>query len=495
MKENWISSSEIPKVKIDAVACIRKDTNRFLCELKDTFSKTEEEKWQDIIQEARSIQEYLSKNAEIENNDNFILVLKSPEWKYFKVNIPKSFRKTQEISFNIWWKKINLVADPITNGYNTEYIINNWQSWRKQIAVFYPVTNPDWKKIKDKIDELKNEKKELEIKKAKLESIVQREQISLSLEKSKLKKSPKDTKQLKKVKDLERTIYANWNILKDIPRGILELWKKIKPLELELWKFDQFTSFAYSPYHKDFDTQWVRSHWFSYLDKNTKDSFSKINWEKSLVWWDKKMLVKEAFTHDIATVLNIVERMDYHIYSWKTPQQVQDIMDQQINKALTTIWLNQDDSFNRQRSNVWALWLWQFMPLTYNNLVKNYPDTFKEKYPFEKWAKDHSTTFRLQALHFHEETRAFPKWIRDNWNTILRDEEAKLWLYALIAAGYNWSVKRVITEAQLWDKLDLSLLHPTKLIENLKSNRETQTYVMKFVYTYKHLSKTYRTFW
>jgi hypothetical protein len=32
----------------------------------------------------------------------------------------------------------------------------------------------------------------------------------------------------------------------------------------------------------------------------------------------------------------------------------------------------------------------------------------------------------MQAIHFHEETRALPKWIRDNWQEIVKDEEAKL---------------------------------------------------------------------
>jgi hypothetical protein len=32
----------------------------------------------------------------------------------------------------------------------------------------------------------------------------------------------------------------------------------------------------------------------------------------------------------------------------------------------------------------------------------------------------------MQALHFHEETRQFPKWIRDNWEKIVEDEDAKL---------------------------------------------------------------------
>jgi hypothetical protein len=88
-----------------------------------------------------------------------------------------------------------------------------------------------------------------------------------------------------------------------------------------------------------------------------------------------------------------------------------------------------------------------------------------------------------------------PKWIKENWLEILQDEKAKIWLYALIAAWYNGSITRIIKEAELWENFNISLLHTDALIERLSKNKETKTYVMKFVYTWEYLKRNYRNFW
>jgi hypothetical protein len=66
------------------------------------------------------------------------------------------------------------------------------------------------------------------------------------------------------------------------------------------------------------------------------------------------------------------------------------------------------------------------MPKTYENIQQRYQHLFPENLNFENGAKDHNTSFRMQALHFHEESRAMPKWIKENWLEILQDEKAKI---------------------------------------------------------------------
>lgn len=501
--------AEIPNQEIDnqkenitkpiEANCIRKDTRKWLCELKTFIFETDEEKAFSQIEELLKAQKWLSEKVSAEDENEVLIILKSPANKFHLVKLPRSFWEKQKLEVNIEWKNISLEAIPKTNWYNTEYLINNWWWDWKQIAILFTLINPEWNKQKKIVDSLENEKKQI------LESIKKSKELEISLRKKLAKEKIENYKKPKKHKIQSNTL-KNIEENKEKFKLLLSDLKKVDSKKINetkiLNKINKLIDFPYTPYNKSYDKEETRSHWFSYIDSWTKSSFQKLGNEKSLVWSkDKKLEIKEAFSHDIATVLNIVERMDYYMYferDWitlKNEKEILDIMNKQIQKALTTIALNQKWAFNWQRSKVWALWIWQFMPKTYENIKNRYNHLFPEDFNFENWAKDHSTSFRMQALHFHEESRAMPKWIKENWTEILKDEKSKIWLYALIAAWYNWSITRVVKEAELWEKFDKDLLHPDKLIARLSKNKETQTYVMKFVYTWESLEKNYREFW
>lgn len=476
--------------------CIQKDTVKWLCELKTWVFETSQEKTNEQIKELLQTQNYLAEKVSAENENQVLLVIKSPTGKYHLITIPRSFWEQQKLAINIEWKNISLEAVPKTNGYNTEYKINDGNGERKQIAILFTMINPEWKAQKQKIAELENIRKELIEQNKKL----QKDEKTLQL---KIKKEEKEKK-----KDFKKHIQTYKNEIQKSKDKVVNNWVKVQTLNSIIWwknrdlsKIKKLIDFPYTPYNRSYDTQEMRNSGFSYIDAGTKNAFSHLWNEKSVVGKEKKLTIREAFSHDIATTLNIVERMDFYSYfqrdgkTLKDKKTLDDLMNKQISKALTTIALNQKWAFNWQRSQVWALWIGQFMPSTYSNLLDRYKKIFPENMPFEDGAKDHDTSFRLQALHFHEESRAFPKWIKDNWQSLVNDKEARIGLHALIAAGYNGSITRIIKEAQLWETFDKSLLHPDNLIERLGKNKETQTYVMKFVFTWNYLEKTYREFW
>lgn len=482
--------------------CIKKDTIQWLCELKTIVFETNEEKTYTQMKELLQAQKYLAEKVSAQDENEVLIIVKSPSNKFHLVKVPRSFWEKQKLNVEIEWKKISLEAVPKTNGYNTEYIINEWASEWKQIAILFTMISPEWTKQKKILENIEIEKDSIinEIKKAK--------KIDVSLRQKLLKEKKEPQSSWWKHKKLKITPHTQKDIEKNKEKLILLYWelKEIESktkTETEILKnIKKLIDFPYTPYNRLYDKEETRSHWFSYINNGTKSSFEKLWNEKSLVGTkDKKLEIKEAFSHDIASVLNIVERMDFYTYferdgtTLKSKNELNEIMNKQIWKALTTIALNQNGAFNWQRSKVWALWIWQFMPKTYENLKERYKNIFEENLNFENGAKDHSTSFRMQALHFHEESRAMPKWIKENWSEILKDEKAKIWLYALIAAGYNWSITRVVKEAELWEKFDTDLLHPDTLLQRLSKNKETQTYVMKFIYTWEHLQKNYREFW
>ena len=217
----------------------------------------------------------------------------------------------------------------------------------------------------------------------------------------------------------------------------------------------KYTYISYIPYTKLQDNNETQKKWFSYLLKNMHAAYSSV-FDKKL--WDYRssinwLSIQKAIPESFPLVLNIIERMDYTEYfekDWitlKDRKLIKGIMVAQINRALTTLWLNWKDSFNWQKSPVWAIWIWQIMPSTYE-LFKNhekYKDLFPEE-EFSKAAKDHKTTFRLQIAHYDDQIYQLPQNIRWNWSNLLQDKESRIWLNSILAAWYNWGMKRIVGE-------------------------------------------------
>lgn len=87
------------------------------------------------------------------------------------------------------------------------------------------------------------------------------------------------------------------------------------------------------------------------------------------------------------------------------------------------------------------------MPTTYARFAKHekYGPLFPEE-DFDIASRDHETTFRLQISHFDDQIFQFPQAIKKNWKALISDPSTQIGIIALLAAGYNGSMKRIIEE-------------------------------------------------
>jgi hypothetical protein len=182
-------------------------------------------------------------------------------------------------------------------------------------------------------------------------------------------------------------------------------------------------------------------------------------------------------------------------------------MDSQIQKALTTVGLNRETTFNFQRSDAGALGIAQMMPGSHALMTRAYPGLLpanpnQKGYfspDFEKAGSDEQQSLRFMYVHLIDQASqlAANPAIRQDWRTIMHSSKTKLGMYGLLAAGYNGSMARVRDEAFGKGFKNLSLkqietkLDQGKLLDQVDSNMETYTYVMKFAYVWNYLKKEY----
>lgn len=347
-------------------------------------------------------------------------------WKIVYLPIPSKNPDSTSIEVTKSGVSYLLTPTPKSNWYNTEYNISSsdWGS-NYQLSILYPFENSDYSKYSNRKDSLESKKAELFKKESDL----------------------KASEKWKKKKDI-----AKHKLLQEQYSEVIAI---IKELEQKLSVTKRYNYFSYIPYTKLQDNAETQKIGFSYLLKTMDSTYSsvfqkKVSSYKSAIPW---FSIWEAIPESFPLVLNIIERMDYMEYfekDWitlKDRKLIKGIMVAQINRALTTLWLNWKDSFNWQKSPVWAIWIWQIMPSTYE-LFKNhekYKDLFPEE-EFSKAAKDHKTTFRLQIAHYDDQIYQLPQNIRWNWSNLLQDKESRIWLNSILAAWYNWGMKRIVGE-------------------------------------------------
>ena len=87
------------------------------------------------------------------------------------------------------------------------------------------------------------------------------------------------------------------------------------------------------------------------------------------------------------------------------------------------------------------------MPTTYTRFSNHekYGPLFAEE-DFDLAARDHETTFRLQISHFDDQIFQFPQSVKKNWKALINDPSTQIGIIALLAAGYNGSMKRIVDE-------------------------------------------------
>lgn len=438
----------------------------FFNESKEKWSKINEEV--DIYLLSRVTKEYIDRHkVTIIWNDSwkaFLLTYykkpksKTPEIIYLPISPINPKNETLEV--HKWTTTFSVSPYIKSNWYNTEYKISSNKWWELyQLSILYPAEYWEYAKELEK-------KQNLEAKRN-----------NLVKEENNLKVSEKS----KKVKDKKRH--------KLLHNSISEINTELKELDKKLSNKKDFKYFSYIPYTKWVDTYRNQKRWLDYLIKEMKITYNSI-FQKRLGDYRSTipgLSIENAIPENFPFVLNIIERMDFLEYfekDWitlKDKKTIEEIMISQINRALTTFWLNLEDSFNWQKSSVWAEWVWQIMPWTYN-LFRNTEKygVFLPEGNFSKAARDHATTFRLQISHFDDQIIQIPLIIKQNWNEVLNDNHTRIWLNALLAAGYNWNMKKVVSKVFLgidsdaWLEIYKKRLHPENIIIAMKKYRDNK---------------------
>ncbi|MDD3793520.1 MAG: hypothetical protein PHI37_01815 [Candidatus Gracilibacteria bacterium] len=320
----------------------------------------------------------------------------------------------------------SLSPTPKSNGYNTEYNISSSDGGSNyQLSILYPYENSKYSNYSQKISSLKSKK----------EDLLKKE--------SDLKASEKG----KKKKDI-----AKYRLLQEQYSEVMAI---IKELEQKLSVTKKYDYFSYIPYTRLQDNPETQKIGFSYLLKTMDSAYNSI-FQKKVSSYPSAVpgfSIGEAIPESFPLVLNIIERMDYIEYfekdgiTLKDKKIIKEIMISQINRALTTFGLNGNDSFNWQKSEDKAVGIGQILPGTYDLFKKH--EKYKSLFPEEEFSKaaiDHKTSFRLQIAHFDDQIYQLPRIIRGNWSSLLKDNESRIGLNSILAAGYNGGMKRIVTE-------------------------------------------------
>lgn len=348
--------------------------------------------------------------------------------------IPPRNPYNDTIHINHKWVTFSITPYIKSNGYNTEYQITTGGVGEViQLATLYPMELQEYKNIdmvaeniQSKIDEIENK-------------------ISAIWKQRKTKKT--EGAQQKQLSSLQS---KKW---------LLE--KELKLVERKLSQLQRYEYFSYIPFTERQNTKENQDRWFRYIAEKMKKTYETSIWERisdmpSSISW---LTIWEAIPVNFPMVLNIIERMDFMDYytKWATSTTLKDkkelepLMISQINKSLTTFWLNWEEAFNWQRSRVGAMWVGQIMPQTYF-LYREHPKyrLFLPEANFQKAAQSHDMSFRLQVAHFDDQIKQLPGIVKNNWKKLMSHNETKMWLMAILAAGYNGSMKRIVWEVFSW---------------------------------------------
>lgn len=360
--------------------------------------------------------------------------------------IPRSNPLSEPLQTKDLWTSFTLTPREKSNGYNTEYIITSKSGEETiELAILYPVSSPEYKLRLSEVEKMK-------VKAGAIETSVH----ALSQKLQAVPTGKKTTAQTKQLKS-EQTKYQKK--LAELWKQKWEMLKKIRTEEGKLWKLNQLTYISYIPYTEKSNNSAIHKKGFKYLSMKMKETYESVFGKKVAEYPStvKGLSIEKALPPKVPLILNIIERMDYQVYfepntlTLRDKKYLDETMSSQITRSLSTFWMNEQDSFNWQTSPVGAGGVGQIMPGTYSLFKKNrkYGPLFPES-DFKTASQDHETSFRLQIAHFDDQICQLPLVIQQNWETLMSDQDARMWINALLAAGYNGNMKRV-TKAILGD--------------------------------------------
>lgn len=459
--KKWVKKESVKQVEEETQGIVAKVLSYFGY-WKDISNIKPQKTWVDMYMLSKIAKTYLDMhkvNIIWENNGKAILVAyynnpASKRGNIIFLPIPRLNPINETLQVTVGRAVFYIMPNPKANGYNTEYQITStgWKWEIFQLAILYPTDSIEYNKQENKVDTTKSSISEIEW------------NIKIS------KKNKKVVAQLReKQYSLKQSLHKE---------------------EKQLKKLQKYEYFSYIPFTEMQNTEENRERGLSYLISKMKGVYELNFWKKvaqygsSIPW----LTIKEAIPPNFPLVLNIIERMDFLEYfeEWseklKDEKVIQELMIAQINRSLTTFWLNQSDAFNRQKSRVGATWVGQIMPWTYNLYRKHEKyGRFLPEENFQLAARNHDTSFLLQISHFDDQIHQFPEIIKQNWWNLLSNPKTRLWISALLAAGYNGNMKRIMNEV-FWN-IDVNdykqRLTPHAIMLAMKKHKDKKIWVIQ----------------
>ncbi len=456
----------------------------------------------------------------------------APGQKQYQLKIPRDLPINIPYTLNIWGRSIilNRLSE---NGYNSEFDILEWGKRWTIVGTIFTNQHPKYTILEKMITSVKKQIWEnITLEKTIKQELVQLDKIMHSTW-AKWKKGTSHKKNLSQIHDKKVILEEGLSTILN-QRVWLEISRVGYMKELDTTR--KYMSFPYMPYQSHLNTPEIRTAGMRYIGKIMNDAYDELRSQKytnitgtlpnGTVQTIQKNIseIDKQVPPEVVLLLNIIERMDYKIYSelipahlesrivplwgkkkwtktiqisvpakliFKSPETIDTIMKEQVGRALTTFGLNWEDAFRWQRNrDTDALWIAQFIPSTYSEFQKKYSVLSPEAWipsSHEIGAKDHKTSLKFQIMHLYDEYDSLPKWMRNNWGTIIQDPQAKIWAYSILAAGYNGKMRNVLSEAWINTPGDhtISELYPERLKERFAHNQERLTYVMKLEYLLK----------
>jgi hypothetical protein len=188
---------------------------------------------------------------------------------------------------------------------------------------------------------------------------------------------------------------------------------------------------VYTPYGPEIDTPEIRQDGLNYLREQIETARDDL--ETANVRLKGFDALPDAFSlTDIALVLSVIEHIDPLRYKNCPPGEEATL----VNEVLTIIGANKASAYAYSRSPAGARGLFQFIPGTYEKLLRKYPGARLVK-DFVAGCIDHVNAAKASLLLFDSDLNDLPdEYLRH----LSRDTKA---LGRYLAAAYNCGSKRV----------------------------------------------------
>jgi hypothetical protein len=188
---------------------------------------------------------------------------------------------------------------------------------------------------------------------------------------------------------------------------------------------------VYTPYAPEIDTPEIRQAGLNYLRKRIETARADL--EEANVQLKGFDALPDAFSlTDIALALSIIEHIDPVRYK-NCPAGEETTL---VNEVLTIIGANKAKAYDYSRSSMGARGLFQFIPGTYEKILRKYPGAGLKK-DFVAGCTDHVNAAKASLLLFDSDLNDLPG---DYLRHLSRDATA---LGRYLAAAYNCGSKRV----------------------------------------------------